>query len=526
MNPFSIYSRHAAARSLTGLAALAFALGLAVGRADAGVLPGEHAVLLQYDASSFAAGGGASALAAGDLDGDGDLDVLCADAFGNRLRVFLNERGTFAQVALDVGVGPSAVGLADIDADGDLDVVVGLNTQLRVLLNTGTGHLAPQPPLPFPLNDLTPVGLGLVDVDGDTRLDAVVGLAHHSLPSLGWTGGLVVGLGDGLGGFTLLPTHALAWPARRLEVGDFDGNGAVDAAEMGSSGLSVNLAFGDGQGGFTNGSASYAAGAYPSGFASGDWDGDGDLDLATGSKYTLSLLLNDGTGQFTGGGALSIGAYVKGVAAGDVDRDGDVDLVATSGSASALRVLQNDGHGVFTPVTSLPVAVQSSALLLADTSGDGYLDPWAGDVVGGLIVHGDSRCLVARYGAGKASSLGCVPEMGALGAPSIAGGGFTLQATSLLPDRPALVLAGIAPAAFPALDGQLLVQPPWFQLLTTSGPGLPGTCEGVLSLPLGGAVLAGLGAGSRVYLQVLVTDPSLPGSRVSMTDGLWFEVVP
>ena len=513
--------------AVSRLGLTAAALALAAGRVGAGTLPDEQALVLQYTPSSFGASGGISSLAAGDLDGDGDLDLLCADETNDRLRILLNDRGQFPQMSLDVGVGPSAVGLADLDLDGDLDVVVGLHSQLRVLLNAGAGHLDPQPPLSFPLNDITPVGLAIADVSGDGRLDVLVGLSHHSLPSGSWTGGLVVGLGDGQGGLQLQPTHPLAWPARRLAAADFDGDGHLDVAEMGSAGASVNVAFGDGQGGFTNGAASYAAGAYASGFTAGDWDGDGDIDLATGSKYNLGLLLNDGAGQFSSGGSMSLGYYIKGLAAGDLDRDGDVDLLATFGSGSTLRLLRNDGTATFTVMASLPATVQTSAVLLADTSGDGYLDPWAGDVVEGSLVHGISRCLVARYGAGKPNSLDCLPAMTALGSPSIAGGGFTVQATNLLPGQPALVLAGVAPASLPGLGGTLLVQPPWLQLATLTGPGLPGACDGVVSLPLTAGALAGLGVGARVHVQVLIKDPFLPAPPlVSMSDGLWFEIVP
>jgi hypothetical protein len=304
----------------------------------------------------------------------------------------------------------------------------------------------------------------------------------------------------------------------------------LDVAQLGgyvtASGL--YLAFGATDGTFVNGPA-YATGLYAGGLAAVDFDGDGVVDLATGSKYFLRLWHNDGAGVLSVGQSVTSGYYVKGLAAGDLDNDGDADMIATYGSSAAIVILENAGNGQFAPTASLPASVQDYAVLLADTNGDGYLDPWAGDVQSGLLIHAASHCIVARYGDAKANSLGCLPTWTATGTPSIGGAGFTPQVIHEIAARPALVLAGSASAAIPALGGHLLVSAPWIFVpgTTSAGSGDPTLCDGTLALPISGSMLAPIGVGTKIFLQVLSSDPgAADGTGASLSDGLRFEVIP
>ena len=127
-----------------------------------------------------AVGSGPSSLVLGDVDGDGDLDFVTANVVDNTLSVRLNDGlGGFTAPATNpnpaVGTYPLGLALGDVDGDGDLDLVVanrGDNT-VSTRLNNGLGSFtAPAGPASFAVGDF-PQALALGDVDGDGDLDFV-----------------------------------------------------------------------------------------------------------------------------------------------------------------------------------------------------------------------------------------------------------------------------------------------------------------------------------------------------------------
>ncbi|MGI4874533.1 MAG: FG-GAP-like repeat-containing protein [Janthinobacterium lividum] len=122
-------------------------------------------------------------VALGDVDGDGDLDLVTANASSSTVSVRLNNgAGTFGGgTDVAVGSGPVSVALGDVDGDGDLDLVTANNKAsgtARVRLNNGAGTFAGGTD---PAVGSSPGKITLGDVDGDGDLD---------LLTVGW-GGLV-----------------------------------------------------------------------------------------------------------------------------------------------------------------------------------------------------------------------------------------------------------------------------------------------------------------------------------------------
>ncbi len=507
----------------------AFALGV-LPLAHAG-LPNEQGILTQYSASSMTLGSTVSDLVAGDIDHDGDIDLIAADSAGNAVRFLVNDGvGGFVKKSFNLGATPGALALGDIDSDGDLDLLVGFYSEMRTLRNDGAGNFLITSTLSYPSSGIDAVGASFTDVNGDGKLDAVVGLRHISVGA-SYSGALFVAIGDGIGGFTASTPHVLALSAFAIVEADFNRDGKADFAELGGNVTAspMNIAFGNGDGTFVNSGVSYSAGLYAGALTAGDFDGDGAPELVGGGKYNLSVYHNDGSGNFALLQNVSIGAYAKGATVGDIDNDGDLDMMATSGSAAAARMLMNDGTGHFTTTASIPASVQCYAVVLADTNGDGYLDPFAGDVTSGALTSGSSHNVVARYGTAKTNSLGCAPKMTATGTPSKTGSGFTMGVSNEIPSQPGILLIGFAPLSQPALGGQLLVAAPYVvvPVTTSAGSGNPFTCDGSVSIPLSAASL-GLGAvGLKVYAQVLTVDPQMfDGTQASLSDGLRFEITP
>ncbi|HEV8630503.1 MAG TPA: CRTAC1 family protein [Thermoanaerobaculia bacterium] len=321
---------------------------------------------------------------AGDVDGDGDLD-LYVTAFGPD-QLFRNQGdGTFVDATAEAGLGnplwASSAAFADVDGDGDLDLYVadyvdfsfannppcgnkerGLRSYChpevyrglpdRFYRNLGGGRFVEATAAAGFLPD-EGKGLGVVfgDVDGDGWQDLFVandmtpGFLFHNLG-----GGRFeeVGLLTG----TALSDLGLPEAGMGVELADLDGNGWPDLfkthLDLQTNALYLN------QGGllFTDGryvSRLAEPSMYYVGFgtAAADLDQDGDLDLVVanghivhnveasgnGSTYRQKnqLFVNDGRGVFREereAGLTGVRAH-RGLAAGDLDDDGDVDLVVT-----------------------------------------------------------------------------------------------------------------------------------------------------------------------------------------------------
>src|SRR5262249_36054370 len=147
-----------------------------------------------------------------------------------------------------------------------------------------------------------------------------------------------------------------------------------------------------------------ALGTAPVALVTGDFDGDGHLDLATADLLTsdVAVLLGNGDGTFRNPVRWAVGIAPLGLAAGDFNRDGRADLALTNFSSSprllisldasggqtptftsptdpaagpsAVTLLAGRGDGTFGPPVTLPEFGYPSALVLADLTGDGAAD--------------------------------------------------------------------------------------------------------------------------------------------------------
>lgn len=111
--------------------------------------------------------------------------------------------------------------------------------------------------------------------------------------------------------------------------------------------------------------------------ATGDLDGDGDLDAVTGNwDVPNEVWLNDGSGWFTDSGQrLGGNEPTEYVALGDLDSDGDLDIYVANGyGANYDNVWINDGHGNFSDSGQSLGPTASKGVSLGDLDGDGDLD--------------------------------------------------------------------------------------------------------------------------------------------------------
>jgi uncharacterized membrane protein YeaQ/YmgE (transglycosylase-associated protein family) len=283
-------------------------------------------------------------LAWGDYDNDGDLDLaLAGNSYSGRTsRIYRNDAGAFTDIAAGLpGVASCSLAWGDYDNDGDLDLALaglaGSACVSRIYRNDAGAFTDIAAGLPG-LDDCS-LAWGDYDDDGDLDL-ALAGLAQagdsRRISRIYRNdAGAFADIGAGLTG---VEQCSLAW-------GDYDNDGDLDLALAGySDSGEVSQIYRNDGGAFTDIAAGLTGAGWGSSVAWGDYDNDGDLDLALAGRYGSRIYRNDGE-TFTDIDAGLTGVSDCSLAWGDYDNDGDLDLALAGdrGTDSISRIYRNDG---------------------------------------------------------------------------------------------------------------------------------------------------------------------------------------
>jgi hypothetical protein len=317
-----------------------------------------------------------------DLDGDGDVDVFVGNTYQTPSRLFVSEGGgRFVERSrthlprTPLSVGDAEAG--DVDGDGDLDLVLadwgpGDNMtndggRTRLWLNDGAGRFTDATPERMPATRVRfSWDLELVDADNDLDLDVLVSCKRCA--------GSMLFRNDGSGTFELDPRAIPQYTNNyELEAMDLDGDGFLDlvtindgeiVGERGSS-RREHVFRNDGEGRFRDATDAWWPDAENIGeddniVAFLDYDSDGDADFLVGSLSGPDrLMINDGRGGLRVASDVFSGSETPGtlgMAVGDLDGDGRPDVVQSQGEhPTAVQERVFSGRGL--DVDSAPPVV-------------------------------------------------------------------------------------------------------------------------------------------------------------------------
>jgi VCBS repeat protein len=235
-------------------------------------------------------------VAAGDLNGDGNLDLL-TDSWGDdQVAVLLGDgKGGFKPGPfLTVGKHPyQRVRIADLNGDGKDDVITTNleGDDVTVLLGDGKGEFKPSAGSPFPCGD-SPFFAAIGDLNGDGRPDLAIVNSPGSTADRRGRNGLTLLLGDGKGGFKRMAGSPFATGKipNRLAIGDVNGDGIGDVAVTNTDSDNISLFLMSRKGAVAS-ISTIAAGRQPKGIAIQDLNGDGKGDIVVADNGDHNVLV-------------------------------------------------------------------------------------------------------------------------------------------------------------------------------------------------------------------------------------------
>lgn len=321
-----------------------------------------------------------AAVAVGDFNNDGNLDIITANEIGSAetgstVTVLLGSGGTtFSEAKATVtGTSPESVVVGFFDGDDKLDAATADNFDdtVTILHGVGDGTFTTGQVVALEAG-AQPIGLAVGDLDKDGKLDLVV--TNSAGGGASANGSITVLKGNGDGTFTAQPeiTGPPATPGPTptstsfnfdvpvaVAVGDLNGDGKLDLVVVNEDGDSVSILLGNGDLTFrAPNPSSVSVGSLPESAVIADFNGDGKMDIATSISLDdkVAVLVGNGDGTFMPAQTFDVDIGPFGIVTADFNRDQKPDLASTNIEADNVSVLVNTGGAIVPTATPTPPA--------------------------------------------------------------------------------------------------------------------------------------------------------------------------
>ena len=334
-------------------------------------------------APTFDLGGQPRDVVVGDFNDDGIADLATPNRFSDFASVLIGQGdGTFADAvnytvgdfgtAIAQRLGFAEIAIGEVNGDGIEDLIIGREDSISVLLGREDGTFADS----INTEDFTTFGFFSSVTAADFNNDNLDDLAFANSQSQ-----LSILLSNGDGTFAINTVSGIGRGFNAPTAVDFNGDGNLDLAVAdyysGDDSDSVSILLGNGNGTFAN-AVKYTVGEAPGEIDTGDFNGDGVIDLAVANvfSYFVSVLIGEADGTFNPANNIDLGSSrPNAVTVEDIDGDGIEDLVVAQSGNDDIIILQGQGDGNFIPGESFASgAFDLKTVTTADFNNDGNSD--------------------------------------------------------------------------------------------------------------------------------------------------------
>jgi len=392
-------------------------------------------------ASMLGAPVGVAAAALGDLDADGNPDLVSLGSTNGAFQVRLGDgAGGFGpQTTFPMGNGSASLLVLDFDRDGDLDVATADEGSMQVSFRQGDGAGGFGAQLPVALTVAFPHAMAAGDLDGDGYVDVVV--AHQDALEQ-----VTTLENDTAGSSTFLPSVVwmFAGDVRDLAVTDVLKDGSMDIVLLDATSGDLSYFSSPGLGPIFVPPTVLAGGTSPVALAADDVDHDGDVDFVTAGASSLNVLLGDGAGAWVAAPSVALPSQPSHLLVSDVTGDGNADAIVALPAVGGLAVVAGDGLGGFSGMRRFAAGAGAQFVALSDVDHDARPDlfvasPSPIDEVAVLRNRTETPFSIQSYGMG---TPGCAGQIGlnANAEPSIGDAAFGVNVANAPPSALGVLL--------------------------------------------------------------------------------------